>query len=50
MTKENTGPMLVEGGHFVSEDEGKMKALNAFTLKSFILNVDLGMPQAHKVL
>lgn len=30
MNKEDTGPMLVEGGHLASEDKGKMKALNAF--------------------
>lgn len=30
MTKENTGPMLVEVGRVASEDVGKIKALNAF--------------------
>lgn len=41
MTKEKTAPMLVEAGHLASENEGKMKALNAFFLQSLILNVGL---------
>lgn len=43
MTTENAGPMLVEGEHLASDDEGKVKALNAFFLQSLILKIDLGL-------